>query len=183
MKLEELDDLSRDKLFEGIKDVCRTQAKKELFVEVLFIVFSIVVTISCLDPEKGIGNTILICSFVGLIIALSWLTVNSLSLFLGVKNCDTPEHLSHWLKKRNNRDRKVYYLCFLLAIIVIAVNPYAINRRDWFVIGLDLTMAVIFIGLCIYSFFNEDILDNFMLFKSSFNDEVNERLQNLIDNK
>lgn len=201
METENSYNLNRSEKFEGVKDACRKQAKKGICIEVVFFLLFIVLifAISWGNREYGTGSLIYICVASFFLIALAWFAVETFRFLKRLDSVNTPEKLLHSFKRINNIGRRVFYVGTLGLIVLLAID-YVIREDDWIVLGMDLTIVVALIAMLIYSYFDDDILlrsiydnpvsqftneltDVMLRTKDPANEEINDQLEDLIDNK
>lgn len=177
MTLDEFYNLSKDECFERIKDESRSQAKRRLCFSLICLLLFIAILICSkvwkyqeLDTIDRIYTGLtLVYSFVA-----GWVAVNNLRLLMKVDSLDTPEQLLHWYEKTINSTRRA---C-ILAIIVSVIDPYAYIHEDRMWILMNLMILGAIIPFLIYAFFK-----NYWNYKTRRDEEIIDRLQDLIDMK
>lgn len=201
MKTDNFDNLSRSEKFDRVKDACRKQAKKGICLEIVFFILFIILifNLSWVNRDHGTGYTIYGCVALFFLIALVVFAVETLRFIKHLANVNTPEQLLHSFKRINNIGRRVFYLGSLGLIALLAID-YIIHNDDGVVLGMNLSLVVIMIAMLIYSYFDDDIMfrslydnpvseftseltDIMLRTKDPANEEINDQLEDLIDNK
>lgn len=184
MTLDDFYILSKDECFERLKGECRTEAKRRLCVSLvcLLILIALIIYIVICKPKEFeyYTNAFYICLLSVLCIAAGWYTLNNLRFLRLVDSLDAPRHLLHWYEKTINDNRKASHL-FILGCIGSFYPDIAYNFKfldlTWAL--MDLTFNAAIIGLWIYFYFKFE----FWNFKSRRDEEIIDRLQDLIDKK
>ena len=201
MKTDNFDNLSRSEKFERIKDACRKQAKKGIFLEIVFFILFIILifNLSWVNRDYGTGYTIYGCVALFFLVALALFAVETFRFLKHLASVNTPEQLLHSFKRINNIGRRVFYLGSLGLIALLAID-YIIQNDDGVVLGMNLSLVVIMIAMLIYSYFDDDIMfrslydnpfseftseltDIMLRTKDPANEEINDQLEDLIDPK
>ena len=201
MRTENSDNLSRREKFERIKDACRKQAKKGIFLEIVFFILFIILifNLSWVNRDHGTGYIIYACVALFFLIALAVFAVETFRFIKHLASVNTPEQLLHSFKRINNIGRRVFYLGSLGLIALLAID-YIIHNDDGVALGMNLSLVVIMIAMLIYSYFDDDIMfrslydnpvseftseltDIMLRTKDPANEEINDQLEDLIDPK
>lgn len=201
MKTENSDNLSRSEKFDRVKDACRKQAKKGICLEIVFFILFILLifNLSWVNRDYGTGYTIYACVALLFLIGLALFAVETFRFLKHLASVNTPEQLLHSFKRINNIGRRVFYLGSLGLIALLAID-YIIHNDDGVVLGMNLSLVVIMIAMLIYSYFDDDIMfrslydnpvseftseltDIMLRTKDPANEEINDQLEDLIDNK
>ena len=177
MTLDELYNLSREESFERIKDESRSQAKWRLCASLICFLIFIATLISMKIwryQELDRIDTIYACLLLVYCFAAGWIAVNNLRFLKRVDSLDTPEQLLHCYEKTINHSRKAA----ILAIIVSIGDPYVFLHDDrlWVLLNVTITLAII--AFLIYTFFKD-----YWAYKTRRDEEIIDRLQDLIDMK
>lgn len=184
MTLEEFYKLSKEESFERIKDESRSQAKRRLcgsLICLLIFMISIICIVIWRPQEfEYYTNNFYICLLSVFCIAAGWYAVNNLRFLRLVDTLGTPEHVLQCYEKTINNNRKAGYL-FLLGCIGSFYPDIAYNFKyldlTWTLMELTLTVAII--GLWVYLYFKFE----FWVYKTRRDEEITDRLQDLIDMK
>ena len=201
MRTEKSDNLSRSEKFERIKDACRKQAKKGICLEIVFFLLFIMLIFNLLRANREYGTACIIYACVAMLflVALAWFAVETFRFIKHLDSVNTPGQLLHSFKRINNIGHNVFYLGWLGLIALLAID-YVITEDDRFVLGMDMTIIAAMIAMLIYSYFDDDIMfrslydnrvseytseltDIMLRTKDPANEEINDQLENLIDNK
>ena len=177
MTLDEFYKTDKKECFVRIKDESRSQAKRRLCVSLIcMLIFIGMLIFMKAWRYRGLENAdaIYACLLLVYIFAAGWIAVSNFRLLRRVDSLDTPEELLHWYEKTIKNSRGA---C-ILAIIVSIGDPYAYftGDRAWFVLNLTLTVAIIV--FLIYTF-----LKDYWEYKTRRDEEIIDRLQDLIDMK
>ena len=201
MKTDNFDNLSRSEKFDRVKDACRKQAKKGICLEIVFFILFIILifNLSWVNRDHGTGYTIYGCVALFFLVALALFAVETFRFLKHLASVNTPEQLLQSFKRINNIGRRVFYLGSLGLIALLAID-YIIHNDDGVVLGMNLSLVVIMIAMLIYSYFDDDIMfrslydnpvseftseltDIMLRTKDPANEEINDQLEDLIDNK
>lgn len=201
MKTDNFDNLSKSEKFERIKGACRKQAKKGICLEIVFFILFIILifNLSWVNRDHGTGYTFYGCVALFFLVALALFAVETFRFLKHLASVNTPEQLLHSFKRINNIGRRVFYLGSLGLIALLAID-YIIHNDDGVVLGMNLSLVVIMIAMLIYSYFDDDIMfrslydnpvseftseltDIMLRTKDPANEEINDQLEDLIDNK
>ena len=177
MTLDEFYNLSKRECFERIIDESRTQAKRRLCFSLIGVLIFIVILI-CTEiwnyREFDIVDDIYACLVLILCFVAAWIAVNNFRLLKRLNSIDSPEQLLHCYEKTIKNNFKVS----ILALIACVVDPYAFINDDKVWLWLSVTITVAVIAFLIYCYYN-DIL----MYKTRRDEEIIDRLQDLIDRK
>ena len=181
MTLDEFYNLSKDECFERIKDECRTQAKRKLCGSLicLLILIAIIIYFVRWKPEEFefYTNTFYICLLSIFCLAAGLYAVNNLRFLRMVDSLCAPKHLLHWYEQTLNNNRKVAWLGVLGYIISLYPGiAYNIKHSDWLWTVFELTLDVAITAFWVYVY-----LKGYMERKSRRDEEIIDRLQDLID--
>ena len=177
MTLDEFYNLSREECFERIKGECRSQAKQRLrfgAIVALFIIACLIIGWIRVDQLRIFP----IIQFSILFLAAVWDAVNNYRFLRWVDGLNTPEHLLHWYEKTIKSNRNAYYLG-MLGLIFNVVDPYAFAYHEWDWVWVDIVFVVLLLVFLIYSYFKGD----YLRYKTDRDDEIIDRLQDLINKK
>ena len=177
MKLEEAYNLSRDKWFDRIKGECRSQAIKGLCIGVIIFLFFIAIELFWSYPEQRIANNCL--TLVGCLTS-GWMIMNNLWFLLRLNSMDSPVQLLHQYRRRLNSDRKATYLVLIGATIFNPTLWYDITNFEWTWIFLRVVPDVGVLALLIYTYYNDDLLGNYII---RIDEEIFDRLEELVEKK
>ena len=176
MTLDEFYNLGKRECFERLIDECRSQAKRRLcysLICVLLFIILLICTKAWNYREFDITDYIytserLVFSFVA-----GWIALNYLRLLKRVDSIDTPEQLLHCYEKTIKNS----YTIGFLALLACVFDPYAmINGKLW--MWMNVTISVAIIAILIYCYFND-----MLVYKTRRDEEIIDRLQDLIDMK
>ena len=179
-KLEDLDYQSRDEWFEVIKDVCRFQAKRAVFwlaITLLLFIAAEVYFFASRYQGGDVGDIAAICFELIICFLLIWTIVNNLRFIRAANRLETPEQLLQQHEKRMKNDRRAA-LVGMVTVIVSLGGPFAFNDREWPSYLVNWAIKAVLIALMLYFYYKGSYLR-----LSERDNDITERLQELIDNK
>lgn len=178
MTLDELYHLSREESIERIKGEARSQAKRRLWGGAIAFLFIVGVIINILVKEQDPLRIVFACQFAVFAIAAGWSAVNNFRLLQRMDSLNAPEHLLYWYEKAMKHNRNAYYLG-MLGLICNLGDRYAFINHEWNWIFVELTIMAALLVFVTYSYFKGDYLK----YKTDRDEEIIDRLQDLIDMK
>lgn len=154
MKHEELDNLSKEELFEQIKGKCRLRNKINLYVGGFCLLFIIVASVwfaltkypyEVRDIVFLIENAVFACLLV-------WLILYSYRYNKIFDSLDTPDELLYWYEKRIRKGRIfaiVFFIVFYAAIILREYIGESLNSDSLIRLVVLLAALVILIPILV----------------------------------
>ena len=173
MKPQELENLSREELFEVLKGKCKSKSRVNFYVGLALLFFMIVSLIFVETQEEnkdGMDHIILLIGGALIFCAAGWLVMNNYRFLKRAVNLDTPDQLLYWYDKKIRYDRITNYLVMLACLCPIwrGANPTLLT-------GLIILVAFIVFSIIMYKTV-EPIVSN-------RDQEIIRQLQKLVDKK
>lgn len=176
METTTIDSRSKKRMFEEIKDKCKSRARASIFaylISMLIVIVTIIFLERTLDPHE-------IKDIITFIVSIILLCMSGLFALLGyrfykkIDSLDTPEQLLQNYKKKN-RNLKILLLVFWLVLIGerFAKSVTDVKKLYECVLLGIVALAAVYLMFVIYT--NDNL--------SRKDKEIIEQLHDLIDNK
>lgn len=185
MTLDEFYNLSKEECFERIKGESRSQAKQRLCVGVVItlLMLAIIIYIVLCKPQEFeyYTNAFNICLLSVFCIAALWFSFNNLWFLWRLDSLDAPKDLLYRYEKVLKNNRNALFLLLLGCIVSCYPDvAYHFKYLDLVSALVDLLFRVAWIVLCIYLYFKVDM---WWCYRTRRDEEITDRLQDLINNK
>lgn len=134
MKQAELENLSKDELFEVMKRKCKSRAKLNFWGGVTIIILVIITMIVSLIHNKGFQNIqfsqIVAFIFLSILVCIGvWSVLNNYRFLKRQGSLDTPDQLLYWYHKKVKNDVNISFVSKLLFLGFI-IYQFWPDERD-----------------------------------------------------
>ncbi len=171
METNTLDSESRSERFELIKAECRSQAKLRLWIFAAALLIPMFLFIGVVVVAQNRLRLTPLCLALVFGVSFLWSIVIDYRFLKRLDNLNTPEELLHCFEKKLSNQRNSTYLASL-GLVGLIIDPF-----EW--MWVTLTFAAVVVAFLIYSYFKGD----YVQYKSSREDEILSRLEELVENK
>ncbi len=174
METKEFDDLSRDELFEELKDKCKSRAKRYFYgISIIFILIIVLLLILLPKPDVHHIEDCLPFIFWTLICCLAiWSALSYYLFYKRVESIDSPERLLNDFNKTTRKDM----ILGIIGWIALIANALIIAFIKQDMSSWSSTLGIVFAGFIV-----------FLMYKSGYNrpyrkdEEIREQLRELIE--
>ena len=171
METNTLDNQSRSERFELIKAECRSQVKLRLWIFAAALLIPLFLFIAVVVVAQNRLRLTPLCLALVYGVSFLWSIVIDYRFLKRLDNLDTPEELLHCFEKKLSNQRNPAYLA-ILGLVGLIIDSF---EWEW----VTLAFAAVVVAFLIYSYFKGD----YVQYKSSRDDEILSRLEDLVENK